>query len=111
MTGHADKTDFLELVIESIGNETLALRNCYQQVEPARQLPNITSVPYVLFTGEASVHITYDHCIINYMKQVGGNPEWIKLADIGITGNAHFGFLEKNNLEIAAAVESWIQAH
>jgi hypothetical protein len=32
------------------------------------------------------------------------NYQWIKLADIGIEGNAHFMFLEKNNQEIAAAI-------
>ena len=35
--------------------------------------------------------------------------EWIKLGDIGIHGNGHFSFLEKNNLQIAAVVESWIK--
>ncbi|KAH8659868.1 Alpha/Beta hydrolase protein [Xylariales sp. PMI_506] len=100
-----------ELVTESVGNETLAHRNCYRQVEPARQLPNIASVPYLALTGEASVHITYDHCVIDYLKQVGGKPEWIKLADRGIKGNAHFGHVEKNNLEIAAVVEEWITKH
>jgi hypothetical protein len=32
------------------------------------------------------------------------NYQWIKLADVGIKGNGHFVFLEKNNLEIAAAI-------
>lgn len=95
----------------SVGNETLGLRNCYRQQEPARQLPKIASVPYLMITSEASVHITYDHCIVDYMKQVGGDPDWIKLGDIGIEGNGHFMHVEKNNLEIAAVVEGWINAH
>ena len=99
-----------ELVTESVGNATTALRNCVRQVEPARKLPNIAKVPYLMLTGEASVHITYDHCIIDYLKQVGADPEWIKLADIGIRGNAHFMHLEKNNAEIASVVLDWIEA-
>lgn len=95
--------------IEAVGEETLAHRNCYRQKEPARKLPKISSVPYVALTGEASVHITYDHCIIDYLKQVGGDPEWIKLSEVGIKGNGHFGHLEKNNLEIAAVVHGWIK--
>lgn len=95
----------------SVGNETLAKRNCYLQKEPARQLPNIASVPYLMVTSEASVHITYDHCIVDYLTQVGGKPDWIKLADIGIKGNAHFMHIEKNNLEIAAVVKDWIEKH
>lgn len=97
-----------ELVTETIGNATTALRQCVQQVEPARKLPKIASVPYVMITGEASVHITYDHCIVNYLKQVGAKPEWIKLSEIGIKGNAHFMHLEKNNKHIADVVLNWI---
>ncbi|KAF2125528.1 alpha/beta-hydrolase [Dothidotthia symphoricarpi CBS 119687] len=97
-----------ELVVEQVGNATTALRQCYQQVEPARKLPKIAKVPYVQITSEASVHITYDHCIVNYLKQVGGNPEWIKLSEIGIRGNAHFMHLEKNNGQIADVVLKWI---
>ncbi|KAM0324794.1 hypothetical protein ACHAQA_007760 [Verticillium albo-atrum] len=97
-----------ELEIESVGNETLAHRNCYRQIEPARQLPKVASVPYVALTGEASVHITYDHCIIDYLKQVGANPEWIKLEDLGIKGNGHFLHQELNSQEIADVVLDWI---
>lgn len=39
----------------------------------------------------------------------GGNCTVINLPDIGITGNSHFMFQEKNNEEIAAHIESWIQ--
>jgi len=35
--------------------------------------------------------------------------EWIKLGEIGIHGNDHLSFLEKNNLQIAAVVESLIK--
>ncbi|OLN97873.1 putative secreted lipase-like protein 2 [Colletotrichum chlorophyti] len=98
-----------ELETEVVGNETLALRSCHRQKEPARKLPKIASVPYLMVTGEASVHVTYDHCLINYLKQVGGQPDWIKLGDIGIHGNGHFLHVEKNSLEIAEVVKEWIE--
>lgn len=90
------------------GNDTLALRDCRLQAEPARMLPKIASVPYLCLTGEASVHATYDHCIIEYLKQAGGKPDWIRLGERNITGNGHFMHLEKNNMDIAAVVEGWI---
>ncbi|KAK6843129.1 hypothetical protein PG987_003989 [Apiospora arundinis] len=102
-------SDPSELKIEVVGEDTLALRNCHLQAEPARQLPKIAGVPYLCTTGEASVHATYDHCVIEFLKQAGGNPDWIKLADVGIHGNGHFGHLEKNNMDIAAVVEGWIK--
>ncbi|KAK8113644.1 secreted lipase [Apiospora kogelbergensis] len=102
-------SDPSELQVEVVGEDTLALRNCHLQAEPARRLPKIASVPYLCTTGEASVHMTYDHCVIEFLKQAGGNPDWIKLADVGIHGNGHFGHLEKNNMDIAAVVEGWIK--
>ncbi|KAH8662473.1 Alpha/Beta hydrolase protein [Xylariales sp. PMI_506] len=101
--------DASELVVVAYGNDTLAKRNCYMQAEPARQLPKINSVPFMMITSEASVHATYDYCVIDYLKQTGGDPDWIQLADLGIHGNGHFMHLELNNLEIAAVVEDWIE--
>lgn len=97
-----------ELTTVSVGNETLAHRNCILQTEPAYQLPKINSVPFMMITSEASVHATYDHCLIEYLNQTGGSPEWIKLADRNINGNGHFMYLENNNLDIAAIVEDWM---
>lgn len=97
-----------DLNTTAVGEDTLAKRSCILQAEPARQLPNIASVPYVALTGDASPHMTYDHCVIDYLEQAGGSPEWIKLGEVGIYGNGHFGFLELNNLEIAAVVHEWI---
>jgi len=104
-------TDKLELPVESIGNDTLEHRNCYQQASPVHKLPNVSSVPYLGLTGEGGTVGTFDHCIINYLKQVGGTPEWIKLANIGIKGNGHYMHLELNNLRIAKLVENWIVKH
>lgn len=98
-----------DLQTVSVGEDSPALRSCILQVFPPRQLPNIAKVPYIALTGEASPHITYDHCIIDYLRQAGVAAEWIKLAEIGIRGNGHFFFLEKNNLEIVEVVDEWIQ--
>lgn len=94
-----------------LGQDTPGNRSCLRQMDPPRALPNINRVPYVALTGEASQHAGYDHCIIEYLRQAGGSPEWIKLADIGIKGNGHFGYLEKNSEEIAKVVEGWFRKH
>jgi hypothetical protein len=98
-----------DLVTVSVGNETIAHRNCYLQVEPARQLSKINSVPFMMVTSEASIDTTYDHCVIEYLNQTGGSPEWIKLEDRRIHGNGHFMCLEKNSDEIATIVEQWME--
>ncbi|KXJ91669.1 Alpha/Beta hydrolase protein [Microdochium bolleyi] len=99
-----------ELQVVSVGEESLARRNCYLQQEPgARKLPKVAKIPYLLLTTEASVHITFAHCLDAFMRQIGAKPDWIKLADIGIKGNGHFMYLEKNSDKIAGVVHKWIQ--
>lgn len=102
-----------ELITETVGEDTPAKRSCIQQSTAANHtihtLPNVAKVPYVAFTGEASPHITYEHCVIQYLEQVGVNATWIKMADVGVHGNAHFGFLEKNNVQYFKVVEKWIK--
>ncbi len=97
--------------LKTVNNETdsPARRSCIYQAEPARKLPQIAKVKYVAFTGEASPHITYDQCVVNYLRQAGVKVDWIKLGEVGVHGNGHFSFLEKNNLDVAEVVEDWIQ--
>lgn len=91
-----------------MGEDTLERRICYRQVEPARKLPNVSSVPYLGISSEGSLHKTYYHCIQDYLRQVGGDPEWVLLEDVGIKGNGHFMHLELNSKVICDLIEKWI---
>jgi hypothetical protein len=96
-------SNYTDLITETVGEDTSASRSCIQQSNSTANytihtLPNVVKVPYVAFTGEASPHITYAHCVINYPNQVGVKTDWIKMADVGVYGNAHFGYLELNNI-------------
>src|SRR5579864_8928218 len=84
------------------------LVRCYAQAEPARQLPNLQKMPILVLTAEASYHAPYDHCTVSYLSQAGVKPTYIRLADIGISGNSHVMMLEKNNKEIAAVIAKWL---
>ena len=84
------------------------LSRCWLQQPPARTLPNLQKLPVLILTAEASYHAPYDHCTVKFLEQAGLHPTWIKLADIGIHGNGHMMMLEKNNLEIAAAMSHWL---
>ena len=81
---------------------------CYAQAEPARQLPNLQKMPILVLTSEASYHAPYDHCTVNYLRQAGVKPTYIRLADLGIRGNSHVMMLEKNNKDIAAVIAKWL---
>ena len=84
------------------------LVRCWLQKPPARSLPNLTRVPILVVTSEASYHAAYDHCTVKYLQQAGVRPTWVKLADEGIHGNGHMMMLEKNNMDIAAVMSRWL---
>ena len=84
------------------------LTKCWLQKSPARQLPNLQKIPILIMTAEASYHAPYDHCTVKYLEQAGVHSTWIKLADIGIHGNGHMMMLEKNDLDIAAVISTWL---
>ena len=87
------------------------LTPCWEQVEPARKLKNLADIPVLVVMAEASYHAAYDHCTVKYMRQAGMmKTTFIKLADLGIAGNAHMLMLEKNNHDIAAVAEKWMRA-
>ena len=69
--------------------------------------------------GDGSDHITdilyCDYLVLNALSVMMKLPEnrnhFIRLERIGFTGNGHFIMLEKNSLEIAAWVNTWITEH
>ena len=79
----------------------------YSQAEPARRLPNLRKMPILVVTAEASYHAPYDHCTVNYLRQAGVEPHWMKLAEHGIRGNSHVLMMEKNSKEIADLIIAW----
>jgi pimeloyl-ACP methyl ester carboxylesterase len=85
------------------------LVRCWLQKDPARQLPHLQKMPILVLTSEASYHAPYDHCTVNYLRQAGVKPSFIKLADLGIRGNSHVMMLERNNREIAAVIVKWLE--
>jgi pimeloyl-ACP methyl ester carboxylesterase len=84
------------------------LARCWLQTSPARQLPNLAKMPMLIVSGEASFHAPFEHCTVKYLQQAGVRAEWIDLGKAGIHGNGHMMMLEKNNLDIAAAIDRWV---
>ena len=85
--------------------------DCIMQKAPAKQLTNLSKIPELVVTGEASFHAPYDYCTVKYLKQVGVDVEYADLGKEGIHGNGHMFFMEKNNLKIARRVHRWLKQH
>lgn len=88
------------------------LAECVLQAdEPSpRRLKNLVDKPILIVTAEASYHAAYDYCTVEFLRQAGcEGVEHMDLGEMGIDGNGHMFFLEKNSGEIQGVVERWIQ--
>ena len=83
---------------------------CFQQgSKPPRQLANLARIPVLLVTSHSSYHQIYDNCSVQFLQQAGVHVKHVRLQDVGIFGNGHMMFMEKNNIQIAEEVlEKWI---
>ncbi|KAF7536413.1 hypothetical protein G7054_g4549 [Neopestalotiopsis clavispora] len=97
-------TDFVQTVLKA---DSPSHVDCLQQAQdpPPRQLINLKGIPVLLMTAQASYHAQYDWAVVRYLQQAGVEAEHLELQDVGIFGNGHMMFLEKNSDEIAAALE------
>lgn len=84
------------------------LMRCWLQAEPARKLVNLAHIPVLVVQGEASYHAPYDHGTAAYLRQAGVTVTFIRLADLGISGNGHMLMIERNNAEIAEVAATWL---
>lgn len=97
-----------ELAIDKEQPQAPDLVGCWMQKPPARKLANLTHIPVMVLSAEASYHAPYDHCTANYLTQAGVPTEFIRLEQQGIRGNGHMVMIEKNNLEIAQWIDQWL---
>jgi len=84
---------------------------CWLQKEPAHRLINLEGIPVLDVSAEASYHRVFDSCDAKWLNQAGVKTKYVKLEDVGLTGNAHEMMLEKNSDGIAAFFEKWIEAN
>jgi len=98
-------SDLKTVIVSSTENFT-----CIQQASPPRKLVNLKNVPVLLVTSESGYHTVYDSCSADFLKSAGVSVDHVKLADVGIFGNGHMMFMEKNRFEIADKVlNKWLE--
>jgi pimeloyl-ACP methyl ester carboxylesterase len=76
---------------------------------PPRKMKNLSKVKVLVVTGEASYHAMYDWGIVAFLRQAGVETEHFDLGKMGIKGNGHMLFMEKNSDEVARVVEGWVR--
>jgi pimeloyl-ACP methyl ester carboxylesterase len=91
--------------------EAPGLLGCWRMGAPTHRLPHLAGVPILIVTSEASYHAQYDHCTSRFLSDAGVANEHVRLEARGIRGNGHLMMWEKNNLEIAALINGWLERH
>jgi pimeloyl-ACP methyl ester carboxylesterase len=81
---------------------------CYVQKEPAHKLVNLKDIPVLDVSAQASYHRVFDSCIPKWLSQAGVKTQYVKLEDVGITGNEHEMMLDKNSDAIAKFFADWL---
>jgi pimeloyl-ACP methyl ester carboxylesterase len=87
------------------------LVRCWVQPTPARELTQLKGKPILIVSSHASYHVPYDHCTAKFLSDAGVPNTYVRLPDIGIKGNGHMMMLEKNNLDIAKYLKTWVSEH
>jgi pimeloyl-ACP methyl ester carboxylesterase len=79
---------------------------CIQQAPPPRKLVNLDNIRVLVLTSEAGYHLVYS---VEFLRDAGVSVDHVRLEDVGIHGNGHMMFMEKNNLQIAdEVVMKWL---
>jgi pimeloyl-ACP methyl ester carboxylesterase len=81
---------------------------CWVQQEPAHKLVNMQSIPILAVSGEASYHRPYSHCVAKWLNQAGVKTTFVRLEDVGLSGNGHQFMSEKNSAGISAYFINWL---
>jgi pimeloyl-ACP methyl ester carboxylesterase len=82
---------------------------CYLQKEPAHKLVSLKDIPVLDVSTQASYHRVFDSCIAKWLSQAGVKTQYVKLEDVGITGNEHELMLDKNSDQIAKYFADWLE--
>lgn len=103
------ENDFVKQTIPSNSSEKSECVIQADHPEP-RQLANLRKIPTLVITTDASYHAQYDYCTVMFMRQAGVKTEHMQLDEIGIRGNGHMVFLERNSHEVASLIRKWMES-
>jgi pimeloyl-ACP methyl ester carboxylesterase len=101
--------DLVKMVVPA---PTSDLSSCILQsnATTVRQLVNLAPKPILFLTTEASYHAVYDYCTVAYLRQAGcSKTGYLELPKVGIHGNGHMVFMEKNSDEVQMLVTKWVE--
>lgn len=102
-----DYYNSLAALSPGLANERVNYKNSQLTIEP----PKLRGIKILVITGETDPRHprSVDGAIVDYFRQCSIKAEHCWLPYSGIFGNGHLLMLEKNNLQIAELINSWIK--
>jgi hypothetical protein len=78
-------------------------------VEPARKLARWKNIRVLDISANGTYHRVYDPCIPKWLNQAGVRTDFVRLEEVGISGNSHMMMLEKNSDDVIRFIVGWLQ--
>jgi pimeloyl-ACP methyl ester carboxylesterase len=82
---------------------------CYMQKEPVHKLVGMQNIRILSISAEGTYHRVFDACIPKWFNQAGVKDEFVRLEDVGIHGNMHEMFLDRNSDDVIKFIDDWIR--
>ena len=82
---------------------------CYLQKEPVHKLVGMEKIRILSISAEGTYHRVFDHCIPEWLNQAGVKDDFVRLEDVGIHGNMHEMFLDKNSDQVIEFIDGWLR--
>ena len=81
---------------------------CYLQDEPVHKLASFENMRILSISAEGTYHRVFDACIPKWLNQAGAKDDFVRLEDVGIHGNMHEMFLDRNSDEVIKFIDGWV---
>jgi pimeloyl-ACP methyl ester carboxylesterase len=82
---------------------------CYLQQEPVHKLVGMENIRVLSISAEGTYHRVFDACIPKWLNQAGVKDDFVRLEEVGIHGNMHEMFLDKNSDVVIKFIDDWIR--
>jgi pimeloyl-ACP methyl ester carboxylesterase len=82
---------------------------CYMQKEPVHKLVSLQNLRILSISAEGTYHRVFDACIPKWLNQAGVKDEFVRLEDVGIHGNMHEMFLDRNSDVVIKYIDDWLR--
>lgn len=102
-------SDPSEIKVRWVANPEPGVAGYYLQEEPARKLRNLRNTKVLVATADASFASPGNPGAVAFLRQAGVDAEELRWGRLGIHGNGHMMFQEKNSREVLQPVLDWIR--